>query len=235
MADQTTVVHVTHETVGKVGGIGAVLAGFFTCDSYLNTVNRSIIAGPLFTFEGPIENRLGDDVEVLYSSADGLFKTNYAPAFRKIENLYNAAIIYGKRTFTDEQTGTKSSPEILLVDVRYIHKEVINEFKRQLFEAFGIRSDLHENLWEYEQYIRLAPVAIAALYLEAWPLHDLFILVVVIRRDQPIRKPAVFGRQFRFDLVDAPCARSRQAARGVGAARRALRPERLSVVPAWRA
>jgi len=163
MADQTTIVHVTHETVGKVGGIGAVLAGFFTCDSYLDAVNRSVIVGPLFTFEGPIESRLGDDVEVLYSSVDGIFETNYAPAFRKIENFYNAAIIYGRRTFIDEQTGIKSSPEVLLVDVRYIYKQVINEFKGQLFEEFGIRSDLYENLWEYEQYIRLAPVAIAAL------------------------------------------------------------------------
>jgi hypothetical protein len=29
MTDKTTAVHVTHETVDKVGGIGAVLQGFF--------------------------------------------------------------------------------------------------------------------------------------------------------------------------------------------------------------
>jgi len=32
-----------------------------------------------------------------------------------------------------------------------------------LFEEFGIRSDLFEDLWEFEQYVRLAPVAIAVL------------------------------------------------------------------------
>jgi hypothetical protein len=42
-------------------------------------------------------------------------------------------------------------------------KGPIDEFKKRLFEEFGIRSHLYENLWEYEQYIRLAPAAIAAL------------------------------------------------------------------------
>ncbi len=163
MANDTTVVHVTHETVGKIGGIGAVLQGLFTCNSYLDAVDRSIIVGPLFTTEGSVSDRLGENGEVLYSSIDGLVNTGYAPAFRKIENFYNTGIVYGRRTFVDEQTGIKSSPEILLIDVTYLDKGVVNEFKRRLFEEFGVRSHLHEHLWEYEQYIRLAPVAIAVL------------------------------------------------------------------------
>ena len=163
MANETTLVHVTHETVGKIGGIGAVLHGLFTCNSYLDAVDRSIIIGPLFTTEGTVSDRLGEDGEVLYSSVDGLVNTGYAPAFRRIENAYNTGIVYGRRTFVDEQTGIKSSPEILLIDVTYLNRGLLNEFKRRLFEEFGIRSDLHEHLWEYEQYIRLAPVAIAAL------------------------------------------------------------------------
>jgi glycogen synthase len=163
MANETTVVHVTHETVGKIGGIGAVLQGFFTCNSYLNAVDRSIIVGPLFTTEGSVLDRLGEGGEVLYSSVDGLVNTGYAPAFRKIENFYNAGIIYGRRIFIDRQTGVKSSPEVLLIDVTHMDKEPINKFKRRLFEEFGIRSHLYENLWEYEQYVRLAPAAIDAL------------------------------------------------------------------------
>ncbi len=163
MANQKTVVHVTHETVGKIGGIGAVLQGLFTCKSYLESVNRSILVGPLFTTEGPVSERLGENSEVLYSSIDGFLNPGYAPAFRKIENLFNAGIVYGRRTFFDEQTGVKSSPEVLLIDVRYMDKKMINEFKGRLFEEFGIRSNLYEDLWEYEQYVRLAPVAIAAL------------------------------------------------------------------------
>ncbi len=163
MANETTVVHVTHETVGKIGGIGAVLQGLFTCKSYLDAVDRSILVGPLFTTEGTVLERLGKNGEVLYSTVDGLVNEGYAPAFRKIESFYNTGIVYGRRTFVDKQTGVKSSPEVLLIDVGHIDKGVVNEFKKRLFEEFGVRSHLYENLWEYEQYIRLAPVAIAAL------------------------------------------------------------------------
>jgi hypothetical protein len=163
MANDTTVVHVTHETVDKVGGIGAVLQGFFTSQRYLDTVERSILVGPLFTTEGSVSERLGEDGEVLYSSIDGFINTGYASAFRKIEEHYNAGLVYGRRTFTDERTGITSAPEVILVDVRYSDKGPINEFKRRLFEEFGIRSHLFENLWEYEQYIRLAPVALEVL------------------------------------------------------------------------
>jgi glycosyltransferase involved in cell wall biosynthesis len=163
MANNTTIVHVTHEIVGKIGGIGAVLQGIFTCKSYLEAVQRSILVGPLFTTEGSVLDRLGENGEVFYSSIDGLLNPGYGPAFRKIESFYNAGVVYGRRTFIDERTGVRSSPEVLLIDVRHIDPGVVNEFKRKLFEQFGIRSNLYENLWEYEQYVRLAPVAIAAL------------------------------------------------------------------------
>ncbi len=163
MASDTTVVHVTHEAVGKIGGIGAVLQGLFTCNSYLDRIDRSIIIGPLFTTEGSVSERLGEDGEVFYSSIDGFVNTEYAQAFRKIENFFNTGIVYGRRTFVDKRTGIKSSPEILLIDVKYLDKGAVNKFKRRLFEEFGVRSHLYEHLWEYEQYIRLAPVAIAVL------------------------------------------------------------------------
>jgi glycogen synthase len=163
MANEITVAHVTHETVGKIGGIGAVLQGFFTCKSYLDLANRSILIGPLFTTDGSVLDRLGENSEVLYSSVDGLINPGYTSAFRKIEAFYNVGIVYGRRTFIDEQTGIKSSPEVLLIDIRQMDKGAVNEFKRRLFEEFGIRSHLYEHLWEYEKYIRLAPAAIAAL------------------------------------------------------------------------
>ena len=163
MTFETTAVHVTHEAISKVGGIGAVLEGFFTSQSYLETVERSILVGPLFTTEGSVFERLGKDSEVLYSSMDGYINTGYAPAFQKIERTYNAGIIYGRRTFTDKQTGITSSPEVILIDVRHMDKGPINEFKRRLFEEFGVQSHLFEQLWEYEQYVRIAPVAIEIL------------------------------------------------------------------------
>ncbi|MDD5326378.1 MAG: hypothetical protein PHY02_01020 [Phycisphaerae bacterium] len=163
MANETTVVHVTHEIVGKIGGIGAVLQGFFTCNSYLESVGRSILVGPLFSTEGPVSSRLGENSEVLYSSVDGLVKTGYLEAFQKIESHYNVGIVYGRRTFIDKHTGVKSSPEVLLIDVTQADKNMVNDFKRRMYERFGIRSNMYENLWEFEQYVRLAPAAIAAL------------------------------------------------------------------------
>lgn len=163
MAGDTTVVHVTHETTGKIGGIGAVLEGFFSSGSYLDRVKRSIIIGPLFTTEGSVIDRLGPDGEVLYSSIDGFVNTGYSSAFRKIENFYNVGIVYGRRSFSDKHTGAGSSPEVMLIDVSRMDKEPVNKFKKNLFEHFGIRSDLYEHLWEYEQYVRLAPAAIDAL------------------------------------------------------------------------
>jgi glycogen synthase len=163
MDNKITAVHVTHETVGKVGGIGAVLNGLFTCDSYLERVNRSILVGPLFETHSSLSNRLGEDGQVLYSSLDGFADTVYAHDFQKIEDYYNTSIVYGRRTFIDGQTGVKSEPEVLLIDVTRMKKAPIEEFKWRLFERFGIRSDLYEHLWDYEQYVRLAPAAMAAL------------------------------------------------------------------------
>ncbi len=163
MSFETTTVHVTHETISKVGGIGAVLQGFFTSKSYLDAIDRSILVGPLFTTEGFVHERLGENSEVLYSSLDGFVNTGYAQAFRKIENFYNTGIIYGRRTFIDKETGIKSSPEVILIDVRYMDKGPVNEFKKHLFEEFGVQSNLYEHLWEFEQYIRLAPAAIEVL------------------------------------------------------------------------
>jgi hypothetical protein len=163
MNNDTTLVHVTHEAVDKIGGIGAVLQGFFTSRAYCNAVGRSILVGPLFSVEGPVTERLGHEGEVLYSSIDGFVNSGYASTFRNIEHYYNAGIVYGRKNFVDDKTEIKSSVEVLLIDVRQIEKGIINEFKKNLYEEFAIESHLHEQLWDYEQYVRLAPPAIAAL------------------------------------------------------------------------
>ncbi|MGD0552311.1 MAG: hypothetical protein ABSB25_06630 [Sedimentisphaerales bacterium] len=163
MGTRPILVHVTHEAANKMGGIGAVLEGFFTCQSYLDAVERSIIIGPLFTTEGSVLDRLGPTGEVLYSSFDGLTQTGYASAFSTIESFYGVGIIYGRRTFVDSQTGIKSSPEAVLIDVRNADPGPVNELKARLFEEFDIKSDLYEDLWDFEQYVRLAPAALAVL------------------------------------------------------------------------
>ena len=163
MNTKPTVVHVTHEAIGKIGGIGAVLEGLFTSKSYLESVERSILISPMFTREGDRTTRLGPDSEVLYSSLDGIINTPYARTFQKLEDFFNIKIVYGTRTFKDYETGISSSPEVLLFDITQIDLETVNELKNKMFEEFGIQSNLYEDLWEYEQYVRLAPPAIQTL------------------------------------------------------------------------
>jgi glycosyltransferase involved in cell wall biosynthesis len=163
MNEKPTLVHVTHEAAGKIGGIGAVLEGLLTCEAYLEGVGRSILISPLFSVIGSVSDRLGPDGDVLYSSIDGHIETSYVSTFRRIEEAFNVSIVYGRRTFIDKLTGIKSSPEVVLIDVTRSNLGPVNRLKKGLFEEFGIRSHLYEHLWEYEQYVRLAPPVLAVL------------------------------------------------------------------------
>ncbi len=163
MSNKTTAVHVTHEAVGKIGGIGAVLDGLFTSRAYNDAIGRSILISPLFSTEGDVTTRLGPGGEVLYSSLDGLTRSSYYSSFRRIEETFNVHLVYGRRTFHDTRSGVKSSPEVILIDISRIEPGPVNELKSRMFSEFGIRSNLYEHLWEYEQYVRLAPPALAVL------------------------------------------------------------------------
>src|SRR5947208_952622 len=159
-----TVVHVTHEAIQKIGGIGAVLHGLLTSRVYLDQVPRNILVGPFWPTDEAGEQRLGPQGEVLYSSLDSLYRSPLAARFRAIEQTYDVGIVYGRRKFVDKTTGVISVPEILLVDCSRFDAAKIGEFKFQLWEKFGIDSSKFENIWDYEQYVRLARPAIAALH-----------------------------------------------------------------------
>lgn len=155
-----TVVHVTHEAVQKIGGIGAVLQGLLTASNYQKHIDRTILIGPMLS-PGAGVSRLGKGGKVLYSSLDGLDQCEFSDAFRKIEEKYNVALVYGQRPF-------KSRDEIifhdvLLVEASHINLDVAGKFKGQLYDRFGIESDLYENVWEYEQYLRIAEPGYDAL------------------------------------------------------------------------
>jgi len=154
-----TLVHVTHEAVQKVGGIGAVLQGFFTSKAYNAAVPRSILLGP---GDAGIQELLAKAGKVLYSSLTGTDEGGWGAKFRPIQDRFGVGIIYGRRTFKDKATGVESSPEVVLVDVSHPNLDRLGEFKRMLYERFGIRSDLYHT-WEYEQYVRLAAPGLAAL------------------------------------------------------------------------
>jgi hypothetical protein len=159
-----TVVHVTHEAIQKIGGIGAVLHGLLTSKTYLDKVPRNILVGPFWPSDDLGEHRLGPHGEVLYSSFDQLYRSPLAARFREIEQEFDVAIVYGRRKFADKETGISSTPETLLIDVARFDKEKINQFKYDLWKTFGIESAKYENIWDFEQYMRLAKPAIAALH-----------------------------------------------------------------------
>src|SRR4051812_26591161 len=159
-----TVVHVTHEAIEKIGGIGAVLQGLLTSNTYLQHCKRNILVGPFWPSHETGEHRLGANGEVLYSSMDSLYRSPLAAAFREIEQTYQVGIVYGRRKFVDKETGVISVPEILLFDVSRFDPAKIGEFKFVLWEKFGIESAKYEHVWDYEQYMRLAKPTIAALH-----------------------------------------------------------------------
>jgi hypothetical protein len=159
-----TVVHVTHEAIQKIGGIGAVLQGLLTSRIYLDKMQRNILVGPFWPGEETGDRRLGPQGEVLYSSLDNLYRSPLAERFREIEQKYDVGIVYGRRKFTDKETGVTSVPEVLLIDVSRFDANQIGIFKFELWKAFGIDSSKYENIWDYEQYMRLAKPALAALH-----------------------------------------------------------------------
>src|SRR4051812_49853552 len=108
-----TVIHVTHEAVQKIGGIGAVLHGLITSKVYRADVKRDILLGPLFTTDGPAEGRLHGGT-VLYSGVDGIRNTPYANDFARIEHDYGVEIAYRKKTLHGPLTDKLSEPRSFL-------------------------------------------------------------------------------------------------------------------------
>jgi len=158
-----TVVHVTHEAVEKIGGIGAVLEGLLTSDVYNDRVDRTILVCPLFTREGLVKGRLGRGGEVLYSSVDGLVHNEWASKFRKVQQQYNVGIVYGRRVYTHPETAHRMTHEVLLIDLTCVDAKEINAFKGRLWADFGIDSIRYETAWDYQQWVNLAPPALAAI------------------------------------------------------------------------
>lgn len=158
-----TLVHVTHEAVHKIGGIGTVLEGLITARPYQARVGRTLLVGPLFSRRGGVESRLGADGEVWYSSVDG--KTDHALGglFRGVKERFGVDVVYGRRRLRAPAGDETADVEVLLFDVGPMHAHAVSLVKFQLYEKYGIASDRFETIWEYEQYVRLAGPALAAL------------------------------------------------------------------------
>ncbi|MBN1846016.1 MAG: hypothetical protein JW810_10050 [Sedimentisphaerales bacterium] len=163
MSPRKTVVHVTHETTHKVGGIGSVLEGLLSSPSYQAAVGRTVLIGPLFHRDGPVHLRLGPQGRVSYSSLDGLTEHPYRSLWYEVERNFGVSLVYGTRTIAHPITRKKTEVEVVLVDVTRAHASPVNALKGWLYDEFGIESNRYEHLVEYDQYVRLAPAALAVL------------------------------------------------------------------------
>ncbi len=157
------VVHVTHEAVEKIGGIGAVIAGLTTTKAYTQKVSRTILLGPLLTTDRPVNLRLGDGGHVTYSSLDAVESPSWKEKFHPIEKTYDVGILYGTRRIHEPCDGREVQAEVLLMDVFHSNQQRLNLFKAELYKKFAIPSNRFENVWEFEEYIRLAEPGFEAL------------------------------------------------------------------------
>ena len=152
------VVHVTHEAIQKMGGIGAVLEGLLTTRSYNEAIERTFLVGPLFSGAD-----LGELDTVLYRASEGITDTPHAKALSEIEQIYHVEIVYGQREFVDKNKNVTTLTDVILVNVSNSNEVQTSQFKWHLYENFDIESSRYESEWEYEEYLRLAEPAYDAL------------------------------------------------------------------------
>lgn len=205
----TTVVHVTHEAVHKVGGIGAVLTGLITAGSYRRAVERTILVGPLLRRPG--SEALGPEGILLHDSRNGVRSDAAGEALSKVEARRGVRILYGRRRLRCPDGAVE--PEVLLVDVESGAPNGLDRFKHQLYQAFGLASDRYEEEWEYELYVRLAE-----------PAYEAVLALLGDRRGRPLHVLAHefmgLPTAFKALLADEPGAHTLFYAHEVATARR---------------
>jgi hypothetical protein len=149
-------VHITHEVVHKIGGIGSVIDGLCTADNYKSFFDHTLLYGPLFSYSGDVFSRLGKGGEVLYSNHDSYDANNYHDLFMDIITKHNIDIVFGKRTLVNEFNINKiNTVDIVLIGISKMRIKDVDSFKHKLWEKYGIESDRYSD-WDYEQYLRIA-------------------------------------------------------------------------------
>ncbi|MCX6017123.1 MAG: hypothetical protein NTZ50_01240 [Chloroflexi bacterium] len=162
MTIRRILIHATHEAGVKFGGIGAVLDGLLSAQSYLEQVDRSLCVGA-FHADNPVEmerlfsprNRLA----VSYYSSGGIY--DCTPALRErlslIEQEFDVRVLYGRRAFGS------ATHEVLLIDPSTIKPERLSNFHYFVWLRFGLDSSRHITNHEFAANMAHAEPAFAAL------------------------------------------------------------------------
>ncbi len=150
-------VHISHEALHKIGGIGEVLAGLCTAPSYQSFFDKTFFYGPLFEYIGSASSRLGKDGIVYYSSKDNYDTGHFGELFKPLLEKYSIEVVYGKRRLLSEFNPSRiATVDVLLVDITHMKREIVDYHKYLFWEHFGLPSDKYEQDWDYEQYFRIA-------------------------------------------------------------------------------
>ncbi len=150
-------VHITHESMKKMGGIGAVLSGVCNLEDYKRFYDKTIFYGPLFDLPADSFPHLGTTLERLFSSHDNYDVGDYAKKFGEIIKKYNVDIVYGKRKLvSDFDTARSTTVDVVNVGINRMNHAEVEKFKFAVWKNFGIKSNLYEKDWDYEQYLRIA-------------------------------------------------------------------------------
>lgn len=196
----TIAVHITHEAIKKMGGIGTVLDGLICEASYHHHFEKTLLYTPLFHRTSDPSQRLGENSELLYSSIDQIDRASWSQKFEPIEQTFGIRIAYGKKRFgLSNHSPCRAEVDIVAVDCDAIPETRVNAFKFSLWEYFAFQSDRYAHDRDFEQYLRIGIMCRAivdALYGSAEPAvffsHEYMgmasCLASVIEKKKGIRK-----------------------------------------------
>jgi hypothetical protein len=172
------VIHATHEAGLKLGGIGAVLDGMLSAPAYNASVTRTILVGPVNTWNPAEMERLSaptNRLRLIYSSVHGVNQAHetIAASLRLIEEQMHVRLIYGIRSFGS------FDHEVLLVDAGGIAGQSINSYKYYLWQHWGLPCSRHETNWEFSFYLNSGEplfAAVEAVTADTAPAGERFII-----------------------------------------------------------
>ena len=153
----STVTHVTHEALQKVGGIGAVLEGLLGTRAYGQAIRRTFLVGP--TTHAGDASKLASLGELLYDTRTGFGSSTIRSKLDPIARTFDVNLLYGTRSFGGD--GLKA--EVVLIDPAHLNRRIDENFKYALFEHFGLQSDRFEAVDDYQLYVGIAEPAIETI------------------------------------------------------------------------